>query len=624
MTLLNWMPLGLGCILLAASCGGDDESGSDGSAGGNAGESASAGTPTGTGGAAGNATGAGGSAGNATGAGGSAGDATGTAGTAGEAAGGGAGAPSTAGAAGAAGAAGSVGGGSGGTSGAGGTGRGGSGGLAFAGAAGAVENPGTGDVTVNPNRIDDVLINPGMGLANFHFGWWCDLPPITFTPEECAPRVHDNWPHNHPDCGTAYFRWNWRELEPEQGQIDFDLIDTAIQSANLLGETLSFRVMTIADDSIGIPDWLQSITAGEELPSEGGTTYWPDYRDPTFQSEHARFATALAVRYDGHPAVDHIDIGSVGCWGEWNTACLTDAGDLIEVFAPANAADEQAIADAYMALIDAYTTAFSETPLVMLGIGEAGGLERDVLVHAIQAGTGWRVDCWGDWGIWGDAWSHQDDLYPDMISEATAVYPAFGDTWRHAPIQLEVCGTMPDWLSLGWTATAPDGEVYRTFQWALEQHASVLNAKWTDIPDEYLDALNDLLRRDGYRFVIDSFNHASEVAPGAELVLASTWSNLGVAPMYVRRTLSYRLRGADQTVAFESDQDTRNWLPGAWSVTDTFTVPDGLASGTYEIEVAILDRAGQDPATDPLPPLQLGIEGRGTDGWYVLSQLTVP
>ena len=617
MRLGKWMPFGCGFLLLAASCGKDDAAG--GGAAGAGGQGGSAGT----GGA---AVGTSGSAGNTGGIVGGRGGTGGTSGNSGEgggfAAGGGgrqsgSGGASLVGGSGLAGAPGGAraAGGSpqGGQAVPGGAGRGG------AGVAGRSSN----DVTVTPRRIDDVLINPGMGLANFHFGWMCNLPPIDFTAEECATRTRNSWPENHPDCGTAYFRWNWRELEPVQGEIDFALIDRAIESANALHETLGFRVMTIAEDSIGIPDWLRSRSAGQELPSAGGTTYWPDYRDATFQSEHARFVAELAQRYDGHPGVDSIDIGSVGCWGEWNTACLTDGAGLIGVYAPADAAAEQAVADALNRLIDAYTNSFHETPLVMLGIGDEGGPLSDVFVHAIQAGTGWRVDCWGDWGIWGDTWSHQADLYPNMISEATSRYSGFGTTWQHAPIQLEVCGTMPEWVDLGWTATAPDGEVYRTFQWALEQHTSVLNAKWTDIPAEYLDALGGLLRQNGYRFVIDQLSHPGALAPGAELRLASTWTNLGVAPIYLRRLLSYRLRGSERTVTFESSQDVRTWLPGAWSVNDLFTLPGDLPSGTYQLDVAILDRAGQNPTTEPLPPLGLGIEGRGADGWYALSQLTV-
>ncbi len=500
----------------------------------------------------------------------------------------------------------------------------GTGGGAIAGTAGGVIDPGAGDTTVFPDRIDDVLINPGMGLANFHLGWWCNLPPITYTPAECAPRVRGNWPENHPDSGTAYFRWHWRDIEPVQGEIDFDMIDAAIQSANALNETLSFRVMTIADDSVGIPDWLQNSISGQQLASPGGTTYWPDYRDAAFQSEHARMVAALGARYDGHPAVDHIDIGSVGCWGEWNTACLNEGQGLFGVFDPPNTDEEQAIADAYRSLISDYTSAFSHTPLVMLGFGAAGEPELDIFLHAVRAGTGWRVDCWGDWGVFSDTWNHQESAYPNLIEGATAAYPEFATLWQRAPIQLEVCATLPDWAADGWSAAAPDGEVYKTFEWALEQHASVLNAKWTDIPAEYGEALDELLRRNGYRFVIDSFNHDSELAPGAELTLTSSWSNIGVAPIYLPRTLSYRFRGATRSETFTSSQDLQQWLPGSWSVNDNFSLPADLPSGTYALEVAIVDRAGQNPTTLPLPPLFLSIEGRGSDGWYAISQVTVP
>ena len=78
--------------------------------------------------------------------------------------------------------------------------------------------------------------------------------------------------------------------------------------------------------------------------------------------------------------------------------------------------------------------------------------------------TEWLPWCWGDWGIWGDSWSHHDSLYPNMIANATAADPSFPDLWQQAPIQLEVCSTLPGWHDLGWTTAAPDGEVYKSFQ----------------------------------------------------------------------------------------------------------------------------------------------------------------
>jgi len=498
---------------------------------------------------------------------------------------------------------------------------GGSGGSTGGTGGGTVLPPG--DVTVHPAVIDDVLTNPGMGFADFHFGWWCNLPPITYNPQECADRVRDHWPENYPIAGTAYFRWHWRDLEPVRGQIDFDMVDRALQSANALGETLGFRIMVIDEGGTGLPDWL--LAPPYNVPGQvlSGGTFWPDIRNAAFQSEHERFISALGERYDFHPALDHVDIGTAGCWGEWNTACVDGVDGMFDVYHPQDASETQAIRIAYESMIDHHLWAFPNTPVVMLGIGSGGGPELDVLLHATAGGAGWRVDCWGDWGIWGDAWSHHEDLYPALIANATAADSTFPDIWQHAPIQLEVCSTMPDWFDRGWSADGPDGRVYKTFQWALEQHASVLNAKSAPVPAAYVDAVDDLLRENGYRFIVESFNHPSTVQAGGQVQFITTWNNIGVAPPYLSRTLFYRLRDTSGGVELMSQQDIRDWLPGARETVEVFTIPPEMEPGDYIIEVSIHDRAGLEPDTEPLPPLQLAIEGRAADGWYPLSELTV-
>ena len=165
--------------------------------------------------------------------------------------------------------------------------------------------------------------------------------------------------------------------------------------------------------------------------------------------------------------------------------------------------------------------------------------------------------------------------------------------------------------------------MYKTFEFALAQHASVLNAKSTDIPSDYVAAIDELLRKNGYRFVVDSLNHVSVVQAGQQTRFSTTWSNLGVAPHYLPRKLSYRLKKGSDQATFDGTADTRTWLPGSWTISDTFTVPATLPPGTYSIEVALLDRPGTNPTTIPLAPLFLGIEGRGSDGWYALSTLEV-
>ncbi len=222
-----------------------------------------------------------------------------------------------------------------------------------------------GDVTVRPARLDGVLVNPGIGFASFHFGWWCNLPPITFTAAECAKRIKKHWPENYPQAGTAYFRWHWRDLEPARGKIRFDLIDRTLQSANAAGMTLGFRVMTVKDGKAGVPDWLLKppySAKGTYRPGSAGPTHWPDYRDKTYLAEHARFLSALGKRYDAHPALDHVDIGTVGCWGEWNTACLKGGGSIVEVYKPAGDKERAKIVSAYKTIIDHHAAGPARRP----------------------------------------------------------------------------------------------------------------------------------------------------------------------------------------------------------------------------------------------------------------------
>ena len=473
-------------------------------------------------------------------------------------------------------------------------------------------------VEVRPQQIDDVLTNPNMGFADFHMGWHCEAAEATL--EHCVELQRKNWPQNYPDTAVTYFRWHWDQLEPKRGEINFDYIDRRIRASNLTGQTLSFRVMAIREGGVGIPAWLRKEVQGVEVDG----TFWPDYRDAVFQREHRRFVKALADRYNGHPAVDHIDIGPVGCWGEWNTACVSGAKSLIEIYGPADDGERDAIAAGYKQIVADYADTFTDTPLVMLAVGSDDDPRLvDVMGHALRRGTGWRIDCWGDWGYFSGNWSHHGSLYPKFMENARRVYPAFDEVWKHAPVQLEVCGTMQQWKEKGWTTDPADGKVHKTFQFALDHHAAVLNAKRSTIPDEYVPAMKDLLKQNGYRFVVDRFSHPRSVASGAELKLASTWSNLGVAPAYSRRILTYRLRNEAHAHEFVSDADVRKWLPGKWEMQERLQVPADLPPGSYRVDVAILDRAGTNPDTRPLPPLQLGIAGRDADGWYELSQIVV-
>ncbi len=96
----------------------------------------------------------------------------------------------------------------------------------------------------------------------------------------------------------------------------------------------------------------------------------PVLDDPAVLEAHLDFIRRFGARYDGHPGIDHVDIGSVGWWGEWHMSESTNA--------PMPTPETQ------KKIVDAYLAAFRQTPLLML----VGG--GDMLQYAVEHGCGWR------------------------------------------------------------------------------------------------------------------------------------------------------------------------------------------------------------------------------------------
>src|SRR5690349_2737549 len=84
---------------------------------------------------------------------------------------------------------------------------------------------------VRPVEINDVLINPGMGLTTFQMFNGDNLAFHDVLNEADIntfgkPGVQTN--NNHPLTSIAYFRIQWRLIEPEQGKYRWDFIDALL------------------------------------------------------------------------------------------------------------------------------------------------------------------------------------------------------------------------------------------------------------------------------------------------------------------------------------------------------------------------------------------------------------
>jgi hypothetical protein len=425
-----------------------------------------------------------------------------------------------------------------------------------------------GTVTVRPNEIDDILYNPAMGFADFHFGIGSPLPSS-----------------QHPRSTVAYVRWYWSDLEPAEGQYDFGRVDSVIKQARAAGETFAFRIMAVPKT----PRWL--LEKGVASVNLGDGTF-ADYNNPVFLDYHERLIRAFGRRYAGSPDIDHVDIGSVGCWGEWNTACCQAVEARCKRHYPTESNQ--------IVITDWYFKYFPSTPLVM----PVGGQ----LKYAVSRGAGWRGDCFGDYGMFGPRWNHMKNVY-----EPAALDPMIGNAWKTGPVQFEVCGVMQDWYDRGFDIDLILGK-------GLEWHASVLNVGYAPVPAAWRPRVNEFLKKLGYRMVLREMTHPREARPGERLLLRSRWQNVGVAPFYHPWPLAYRLRSSsDQVVAhWVSTANLMRWLPGApHEVQDNVAVPHQVPAGIYSLDVAILTKDRTSAHVD------LAIEGKRTDRWYPVSKMTI-
>jgi len=422
-------------------------------------------------------------------------------------------------------------------------------------------------VEVLPKEINDTLLNPGRGFATTH---------------QFNENLGDR---RHPKCTVAQFRWYWDELEPEEGKVNFRMIDSVLARAQANGQKLNFRVMC-QNGKMRVPRWVRDSGAKGEPYADDKKNWQPHYDHPVFLEKHERLIRALGERYDGHPDIDHIDIGSVGRWGEWHTGGtgMDMPGDEVR-----------------RKIIDMYLASFRKTPLIML-IGGGSGL-----AYAVANGTGWRADCLGDMGGFNDKWNHMKDFYQQALDEAGA-----NEAWTHAPVVFETCWTIQFWFDKGW-------DIDYILSEALRWHVSVLNNGSEAIPEAWWPKVVEFEKKMGYRFVLKKLVHPAKLRRGGTFFCQMEWENKGVAPCYLRHPLAFEFRNTKKGVSrvVETGADITKWLPGLRNIQESITVPSDLPAGEYDLGLAMRD------PTSGQPRIRLAIEGRAEDGWYRLSRVKI-
>ncbi|MBN2505086.1 MAG: DUF4832 domain-containing protein [Verrucomicrobia bacterium] len=432
---------------------------------------------------------------------------------------------------------------------------------------------------VEPRQTDELLANPGMGWQTFH----------RFADED---KALEGLP-----SASAYFRFYWREIEPRDGEIAFTRFDDLLAHARRAGQKLAFRIMcTGSGQPMDVPAWLKEQGCRGIEFRRGRSQHWvPDFTDPLFREKHFRLIRELGRRYDGHPDLDLLDIGSVGLWGEWHMSGTTavDTGKAVPL----------PPVELRLAIIAAWCQAFPKTSKVIL-IGSQEGMAQAAAQHC-----GWRADCLGDMGGFSKTWNHMDHFYLQQLAKTGAQ-----DAWKTGPVAWESCWDMRKWKEEGW-------DIRYIFDYGLRCHASYMNNKSAPIPAGTRGEVERFLRRLGYRLTVRTLEHPATLRPGTRATVPISWDNVGVAPPYrdyrVALRLQRNLEPASSPSVSVTDTSIRGWLPGKRDTVLPLTVPAALRPGRYQLALGVVDPVSRKPA------VRLAIAGRDAEGWYPVSEVEI-
>lgn len=378
----------------------------------------------------------------------------------------------------------------------------------------------------------------------------------------------------------VYAEATWAELEPESGVYDFE----GFEERNHLNEwwaadrKLILRIICDRPGEAGhkdIPEWLVEKMGGELLAGrfyegEQGSGFAPDYSSLFMREEHRKLIAALAERYDGHPGVAYIELGSLGENGEW-TVDFTEYGLKLPT---------SAVVREYAWH---YTSAFEKTLMLMRRPYKEAQL-LSVGLYNPELGDGEQT------------WAYLDSIetggYDRQIETDLVAMPDFYEespSGAHISVHLDAEGLLTDQCS----------ELARHIA---ESHLSyaVLEQDISTLSDEAVQRLEEMEALIGYKLWLRSAEWDCRLHAGVRSKVNLLFRNDGTAPLHAHWPVALALFDEEEMICCQTTElDTSMIRPGDNTLTAWIDLPHDVKVGVYTLRLAVLD-----PATG-VPSLRL-------------------
>ncbi|MBR6765564.1 MAG: DUF4832 domain-containing protein [Clostridia bacterium] len=404
-------------------------------------------------------------------------------------------------------------------------------------------------------------------LKNPHKGWFWHFIDNGYGRVEYR-QGYDNDPVlDFPCLNHLYLRFDWGDVEKEEGVYDFSYLDSIMDKWGAYGYTFALRAVCyegVASMNYATPEYVYKKGARCFALEDGKIQ--PDYADPIFLECLENFLAALGKKYNGDPRIELIDVGTIGTWGEGHTV----EGD--QVIYPMDVIKHH---------FDLHCKYFPDTFVLcnddhFVSRFSNGQAEvQEMLDYAAARGMGVQDD------------SICCDYYFQMNNY---------DTMR-APWAFErLAGNCPNVIEMAhyWYIKPQYESYFRDGLTAAEafRSARATFAGFHGYPRLWLEnerALTEYCaNRLGYWYFLKGAYIPPLTSTACNLIRLEV-ENRGWARGYWRFDLSLRLKGDNGTFVIPLDCDNRDWLPDEPVMHDLMLDASAVPAGEYEAAIGLFD-----------------------------------
>ena len=173
-------------------------------------------------------------------------------------------------------------------------------------------------------------------LENPHKGWYYHFLDNGYGRPAYRDRLTEGQRLRTPCMHHMYLRFDWGDIEKEEGRPDWSYLDDIMEKWGALGYKFTLRICTFegANITYATPKWLidRGVGAAHIVPTGGISSdpnvsleelqkgaYEPDYGHPLYLEKLDAFLALCGEKFNADPRIEYVDIGTFGTWGEGHT-----------------------------------------------------------------------------------------------------------------------------------------------------------------------------------------------------------------------------------------------------------------------------------------------------------------